>query len=72
MSNATVDFPGAAQAGDDDHLVARNIERDVLQIVLARAVDADGVASAIAVERRNRGDGSSAARKTSIVVIADA
>ena len=36
-------FPRAAQAGDDDHLVARNIERDVLQIVLARAVDADGV-----------------------------
>ena len=39
-------FAGAAQAGDDHHLVARNIERDVLEIVLARAVNADGVARA--------------------------
>ena len=32
-----------AQAGDDDELIARNLQRDVLQIVLARAVNADGV-----------------------------
>ena len=38
-------FSGTAQAGNDHHLVARNIERDVLEIVLARAVDADGVVS---------------------------
>ena len=38
-------FARTAQAGDDHHLVARNIERDVLQVVLARAVDADGVAA---------------------------
>ncbi len=34
-------FARAAEAGDDDHLVARNRERDVLQIVLARAADLD-------------------------------
>ena len=44
-------FPNRS-AGDDDHLVARNIERDVLEIVLARAVDADG---AVAISARNRG-----------------
>ncbi len=32
-------FPRTAQAGDDDHLIARNFDGDVLQIVLARAVD---------------------------------
>ena len=36
-------FARAAQTGDDDHLVARDLERDVLEIVLARAVDGDGM-----------------------------
>ena len=35
-------FAGAAQAGDDDQFVARDGERDVLEVVLARAVDGDG------------------------------
>ena len=39
-------FSRTAQSGDDHHLVARNIERDVLKIVLARAMDADGVLEA--------------------------
>ncbi len=54
-------FSRAAQAGDDDHLVARNIERDVLQIVLARAVDANGVDDC----RREIAEASSAARANS-------
>ena len=36
-------FAGPAQAGDDDQLVARNLDVDVLEIVLARAFDDDGV-----------------------------
>ncbi len=40
-------FARAAQAGDDDHLVARDVERDVLEIVLARAVDRDRVVAAV-------------------------
>ena len=40
-------FARAAQAGDDDHLVARNSERDVLEVMLARAVDGDRVIAAI-------------------------
>ena len=31
------------QAGDDDELVARNVEVDVLQVVRARTADADGL-----------------------------
>ena len=37
-------FPGAAQAGDDDQLVAGNFDVDVLEIVLACALDDDRVA----------------------------
>ena len=37
----------ARHAGDDDQLVQRHIEVEVLQIVLARAADADGVASGV-------------------------
>ena len=36
-------FARAAHAGDDDELAARNDGGEVLQIVLARAMDADGV-----------------------------
>ena len=36
-------FARAAQAGDDDELVARDVERDVLEVVLARAADGDRV-----------------------------
>src|SRR2546423_765499 len=32
-------FAGAAQTGDHDHLVARNFDIDVFQVVLTRAVD---------------------------------
>ena len=34
-------FARAAQAGDHDHLIARDRERDVLEVMLARAVDRD-------------------------------
>ncbi len=34
-------FAAAAQAGDDDQPVARDVQREVLQIVLTRAADAD-------------------------------
>ena len=45
-------FSRTAQAGDDDHLVARDLERDVLEIMLARAVDRDGVIAALRSETR--------------------
>ena len=35
-------FPRSAEAGDDHELIARDGEGDVLQVVLARSVDADG------------------------------
>ena len=35
-------FARARQAGDDDELVARQFERDVLEVVDARALDGDG------------------------------
>src|SRR5437667_452509 len=34
-------FTGTAQSGNDHHLIARNFDVDIFQIVLARAVDAD-------------------------------
>ena len=34
---------GAGQAGDDDQLVARDLDVDVLQVVLAGAANDDGV-----------------------------
>ena len=49
-----VDLPEPLKPGDDDHLVARNIERDVLEIVLARAVDARW--RALVALSRERGD----------------
>src|ERR1700682_99778 len=36
-------FAGAAQTGDHDHLIARNFDGKVFQIVLARAINRDGV-----------------------------
>src|SRR4051794_22190999 len=39
-------FSRAAQASDDDHLVARDFHADVFQVVLARAADGDRVRSA--------------------------
>ena len=36
-------FAGAGEAGDDDELVARDVEGDVLEIVLAGAGDVDAV-----------------------------
>jgi hypothetical protein len=36
-------FAGAAEAGDDDHLVARDRERNVLEVVLAGAADFDAI-----------------------------
>ena len=35
-------FPRARDAGDDDQLVERDLEREVLEVVLARAADDDG------------------------------
>ena len=34
-------FAATAQAGDDDQAIARNLKREVLEIVFARAADAD-------------------------------
>jgi hypothetical protein len=39
MSNATVDFAGAAQSGDHHELFPRNLQIDVFKIVLSRAVN---------------------------------
>ena len=36
-------FPRAAQAGDDHELVARDRQREVLQVVLPRAADLDEI-----------------------------
>ena len=36
-------FARAAEAGDDDHAVARDVDVDVLEVVLAGASDGDGV-----------------------------
>ena len=44
-------FPRAAQAGDNDHLVARDFERDVLEVMLARAVNGDRVVRSARFER---------------------
>jgi hypothetical protein len=44
-------FAGAAQPGDDDHLVARDREIDVFEIVLARAVNMDRAVSSRIGER---------------------
>ena len=41
-------FAGAGKAGEDDEPVARNVEVDVLEIVLARAADRDHAAIAAA------------------------
>jgi len=38
-------FPGARQAGHDDQPLARNLEVDVLEVVLAGAADDDPIAS---------------------------
>ena len=35
-------FAGAGEAGDDDHRIARQVDVDVLQIMLARTAHADG------------------------------
>src|SRR5437667_732883 len=37
----------SAQAGDDDHLIARNLERNVFKIVLARAVNGNRAVATI-------------------------
>ena len=52
-------FARTAQAGDHDHLVPRDLKRDVLEIVLARAEDGDGRAKLAAP---SRAAGSSATR----------
>ena len=40
-------FSRTAQAGDDDHLIARNFDIDVFEIVFARAVNRDRCVSTI-------------------------
>src|SRR5438132_1600418 len=45
-------FTRTAQAGNDDHLVARTLDRNVFEIVLARAVNRDGVVGSDGSSRR--------------------
>ncbi len=47
-------LPRAAQAGDDDHLIARNLETDIFKIVLARAIDGDRTVVSVREELRRR------------------
>src|SRR5690348_12823486 len=47
-------FSGAAQAGDHDHLVARNFHVDVFQIMLARTVDPDSAVRSVDLETWRR------------------
>ncbi len=47
-------FSRAAQSRDHDHLVARNFDVDVLEIVLARAVNADRAVRFVDCETRRR------------------
>lgn len=42
MSNASVDLPDPEGAADDHKFVAGDVEREVLEVVLARALDMDG------------------------------
>jgi hypothetical protein len=44
MSKAEGGFAGTRDAGDHAEAVARNFDVDVLEVVLARLVDLDGVA----------------------------
>ena len=46
-------FTRTAQSGNDHHLVARNFDVDVFQIVLARAMDADCAVGAVNSETRS-------------------
>ena len=46
-------FSGAAEAGDDDKFVAGDFERDIFEVVLAGAGDAD----AVVIRGNRRGDG---------------
>ena len=39
VSKASEDFPGAGQAGEDDHGVTRQVEVDVAEVVLTGALD---------------------------------
>ena len=45
MSNASEDLPEPDKPGDHDQPVARQIEIDVLEVVRARAADADELAA---------------------------
>src|ERR1700737_4754620 len=47
-------FARAAESGDDDHLVARNADVDVLEVVLTRAVDLDGAVGVLRMGERTR------------------
>jgi hypothetical protein len=42
VSKARLDLPEPGQAGHHDQLVARQFERDILQVVHARALNRDG------------------------------
>ena len=44
VSKASEDFPEPGKAGEHHKLVARNLDVDVLEIVLARAADRDNAA----------------------------
>jgi hypothetical protein len=41
VSNARLDLPEPGQPGDHDELVARDVDVDVLEVVLAGAADGD-------------------------------
>ena len=45
VSKASEDLPEPDRPGEHHQLVARNVEIDVLEIVLARAADHDGPAA---------------------------
>ena len=74
MSNASVLLPLPRDAGDDGELVARDVDVDVLEVVLARVVDVDRIAGCAALRRVALGDahGGRASRGPSALVLAAA
>src|ERR1017187_7803867 len=46
-------FSRSAQSSDNDHLVARNVDVDILEIVFARAMDPDHAVVPIEMKSRN-------------------
>jgi single-strand DNA-binding protein len=69
VSKASEDFAGAGQAGHDHQLVARQVEVDILEIVLARAEKGSEVYIEGQLETRKWQDQSGADKYTTEIVL---